>query len=1091
MVETLDQPISDEQRQRLEQALLARKRAQPQATMRAGSDLGMPQPLSQAQLKIWLHETLDDAGGLYNMPCALRLHGPLDVEALRRAIELHVHRHAILRSCIADDGGQPRLVCQAPERIELPILQMTDEDEAARWIRSEADVPFDLARAPLLRGHLLCHGAERHTLLLTLHHIASDGWSVGVMVREISQAYLAFSRGEASPLAPLAYQYADYGAWQREWLTDARVQQQLSFWVEQLQDAPALLPLPVEMQRPATQRHEGGTFRFRLDSQRTERLRSFCRAHNATPYMCLLALFNVLLSRYSGSDDIVVGSPVANRFPRETEALVGFFVNMLAMRNRPSPELPFADFLQQVKQRALAAYAHQDVPFDLVVEHLKPERSTSHSPLFQVEFVLQQAMPQHLALGRLNVEPLVRDSSYTKFDLTLSLQEGADEMLGLIEYDSQLFSPAFAQRMAGHYLTLLDSALDDAAQPIHALRMLTAAEEATLAAWSNMGGTRTVERHMLDHFADRVALRPDAIAVQHNDERMSYRQLDQHANRLAHALAQAGVAAHDRIALYLDRGVDYVAAMLASFKLGAVFVPFNPKQSPVRNARMLDRAAPAAILAGPGYAEGLAAIAGAIPVLPLHRDALQALPDTWAQPPAADLDDTAYIIFTSGSTGEPKGAMVAHRGMVNHLLAKIDDLELGPADVVAQIAVQTFDVAVWQCLAALLVGGRTEVLTGADAWEPVPLLEQLRLRQISVVETVPSHLEILLDETARQAGRHALPTLRWMISNGEPLASALAARWFGAFPSTRLMNAYGPTECSDDVTHLCLDGPPARALPYLPIGRPIANAQLHVLDARMQKVPVGVVGEIHIGGPCVGNGYFNDDAKTQASFVADTFTGMPGTRLYKTGDLGRYRADGTLEMLGRRDFQLKIRGCRIEAGEVEAALRAHPAVEQCLVMGSQDRLGRTQLAAYVISPQRPAPSAAALQAFCRQCLPDFMVPSGICLLDDFPLLPNGKIDRAQLPPLADFELGTTGEYIAPRTDAETHLAAIWAAVLGVERVGVADSFFELGGHSLLAVELVAQCRPVLGETLTLALLFQHPTIEALSLAIEAPCQEAA
>ncbi len=1074
-----DTMSAEQKRRELERALLNRKASarRPAITRRAVEpDVA---PLSLAQRRLWLHETIEGAGALYNMPCGLRLRGRLDVDALRRAIGLLVERHAVLRSSVEERDGRPVLICHPAAPIALPVVTVADPGELPRLMREEADRPFDLARAPLLRACLLRLADDEHVLLLTLHHIVSDGWSLGVLTAEVSAAYAAYSVDAMPRLPELPIQYADYSEWQRQWLGESRVARQLDFWEAQLRGAPALLPLPLERPRPPRQRYEGGVHRFTLDAGLATRVRELARGQGATPYMLLLAAFNVLLSRYCGVDDIVVGSPVANRNPRETETLVGFFVNTLAMRNRIDADAGFLDCLRQVKQATLAAFANQDVPFDLVVERVRPERSASHSPLFQVEFVLQQPLQRRFRLGELDAEAIAGESSFTKFDLTLSLEDGAPDMPGLVEFNRHLFSDDFAARLAGHLITLLRDIVDDPAQPVRRLRMMTPAETARLLGWSGRDRARPVTEGVLARFAARVAQQPHAVAVRHRDEQLSYLELAQRANRLAHAIDAAGVRRGERFALYMERGVDYVAAMLAAFKLGAAFVPFNPAQAASRNAAMMARARVALVLADPMHAAAAAEVAGGVAVLTLHREALAAMPCDWRHDTRFDGAEPAYLLFTSGSTGEPKAAVVAHRGMVNHLQAKIDDLDLRETDVVAQIAVQTFDVSVWQCLVALLVGGRTEVLTGTEAWDPEPLLAGLAAREVTVVETVPSHLEILLDAVRASASGHGLGSLRWMISNGEPLSRSLAERWFAAFAETRLMNAYGPTECSDDVTHLCLDALPEWHAPYLPIGRPIANAELYVLDPELRLAPIGVVGEIHIGGLCVGPGYFMDEARTGAAFVPSPFSTARDARLYRSGDLGRFREDGSLELLGRSDFQMKIRGCRIEAGEVEAVLRGHPAVEQCLVTSSPDRTGEAGVAAYVVSSQRPAPSADALRRFCADRLPDFMVPAGVCVLDEWPLLANGKIDRAGLPPLSSFAIGAGQPHVAPRDARERRLAELWCLVLGVERVGIDDSFFELGGHSLVAVELVSRCREVLGDALTLNRLFAHPTLRSL------------
>ncbi|MCD6025803.1 MAG: non-ribosomal peptide synthetase [Solimicrobium sp.] len=1074
-VDTVQTGVNSEQQHKLEKALLTRRKTQPLTTPER-NEMQQSAPLSMAQRRLWLHETMEKCGALYNIPCALRLTGVLNVEALRQAINLHVQRHAVLRSHFQIHNGHPQQVCVPVLHIDLPLVQVKDEIEASKFLRTEADIPFNLDQPGLLRCHVLQLSSHNHILLITLHHIVSDGWSLGIMMHEISQTYVSLCSGRQVQLPELPMQYLSYSLWQRKWLDADRIQRQLLFWEAALQNAPELLSLPTAKPRLPRKSYQGDIYRFVIDIERVRQLKQLCRNHDVTLHMLLLASFNILLSRYSGCNDIVLGTPVANRFPQEAETLVGFFANTLAMRNQVTPELSFSTFLNQVKKNALAAYAHQDVPFDLVVEHVKPNRSQSHSPIFQVEFVLQKTMARRFPMGQLEAEVFPRDSSYTKFDLTLSMEECGASLYGAFEFNSHLFNQDFAHRLSTHFQALLDSIIKNPQQPIWSLDILSPAEVSELQKWSVHGTEIPVDRSVLDYFSDQVACQPHAVAICHNDEFLSYTELEQYANRLAHAMCHAGVTSGQRVALYLDRGIDYLIAMLATLKLGGVFVPFNPNLGPARNKDTLKRADPMLILVGESYATSLASVDHNTEVMLLQRHTLFEWPESAPDQRPVTLDGTAYIIFTSGSTGEPKGAMVTQRGMINHLLAKIRDLTLTENDAVAQIAVQTFDVSVWQFLAPLLVGARTQVFTGVQAWEPAPLLRQLQERHISVVETVPSHLEILLDEVKRNPIGKYLPELRWMISNGEPMAMDLCSRWFDIFPTVELMNAYGPTECSDDVTHLCLSEKPNYALSYLPIGRPIANASIYVLDSYVRPVPIGVTGEIHIGGVCVGQGYFRDEEKTRNRFVEDRFSGRPHARLYKSGDLGRYHSDGTLELLGRSDFQVKVRGCRIEPGEVEAALQQHPSIEQCLVMGIKDSADQVQLIAYVVPQVRPAPSVRELQAFCKQLLPDYMVPSGILFLDEFPLLSNGKLDRSQL---AIFEPDLTQQYIAPRNATEASLALIWAEVINLQQVGVQDNFFHIGGHSLLAIDLVTRCKAILGDGMSLEKLFDYPTIEEL------------
>lgn len=1072
MNDILNKLTAKQREELLQQALKKGKKGSEK--IQAVSHSGIEYPLSFAQQRLWFLEQIEGQSSLYNIPCVLSLSGNLNYSALENALNKVIERHSILRTYFIEVSGVAQQVIQERLTISIPIIELLSEEELKTAVTIEASLPFDLSKLPLIRAKIFKIEKDKHILVFTMHHIISDSWSLRLLVNEITEMYHYYALAKDYSLPPLPIQYADYSIWQRSALNEKNLETQLEYWRHQLKELPSLLKLPTNKTRPAKQTYSGAFYHFKINNNVLKNIKNYLNENKITLYMFLLSIFNILLHRYSGQNDIVVGTPVANRLNKETENLIGFFINTLVMRNQIQPTSSFKDFVAEVKKNALAAYDHQDIPFDYLVERLKPERSLSHSPLFQIEFSLQNALPQNVQLAQLQAEMIFIDHPVTKFDLTLSFEEKNEELHGLIEYNTDLFEEAFIARIPGHYEALLEDVLKDSNMAVSELNILSSAERTFLLdKLSQNKKTFPIDKTFNILFEEQVMRSQDAIAVIHNQEKLSYRDLYERANQLAHALLEQGVKQGDNIAFYMDRSISYLVAMLASLKIGGVFIPFNPKSNKNRNAETLIRSQPRCILANEIYTAELHLIQQQAPILfieqidfsfyPAHNPSIQ-----------VGLNDIAYIIYTSGSTGQPKGAMVEHLGMINHLLAKIDALSFNQHDRMAQIAVQTFDVSVWQFLISILTGGTTVILTGESAWEPRQLLTAIARYQITIVETVPSHLDILLNEVEENIADYDLSTLRYMISNGEPMPMKQCKRWFTAFPHIPLMNAYGPTECSDDVTHLCLAEMPDLDMAYLPAGQPISNARIYVLNDFLQPVPIGVIGEIYIGGDCVGRGYFADEERTELSFIKDPF--VINSRLYKTGDLARYHENSQLEFIGRRDFQLKIRGFRIEVGDVEAALQKHPAVERCLVMGIKDKKDQMCLVAYVVSQVHPMPSSEMLREFCKKHLADYMVPAYIFLLDEFPLLNNGKIDRNQLPSPTEYELNTDKSYVAPRNEVEQELAKIWSKVIDVEKVGIHDNFFQIGGHSLLAVELISQMKKVLGSNISLQILFEHPTI---------------
>jgi amino acid adenylation domain-containing protein len=1044
-----------------------------------------PFPLAPAQRRLWLWEQVNAGAAAYNVPLALRLSGPLDAAVLERALDALVRRHEALRTVFDAVDGEPvqRILPESP--FPLPVEPLPGDDAGLRRrLAAEAARPFDLAAGPLFRALLLA-GEGEHVLLVTFHHIVCDGWSTGILLRELSALYDAFARGEASPLAAPALRYADYALWH-----GARVaaveDEQLAGWRAHLAGAPGVLELPADRPRPAVQTHRGAQRPVRLPGELVERARALGRDEGATLHMVLLAALYAVLARHARAGQVVVGSAPAGRTHPDTEALVGFFVNTLPIRADLSADPGFRAFLPQVRAATLEAYDRQDVPFDRLVEVLAPGGGRGHAPLVQVAFTFQEAPARGLRLGAATAEPVPVDAGTAQFDLTLALEEDEAGVAGMLEYATDLFDAATAERMATRLRVLLESALAAPDAPISRLPLLNAGERETIAEWSGAGERVPVSGALHHRFEARAAARPQAVALTFDGRSSTYGELNARANRLARRLRALGAGPESRVGLCAERSPDLVVGVLAILKAGAAYVPLDPAYPAERLAYMAEDSGIRILLAQPGVRDRVPA--EGIEVLSLDDIAADELPND----PGVEVraDNLAYVIYTSGSTGRPKGVGVTHGNVLRLFDATQPSFAFGEGDVWTLFHSYAFDFSVWELWGALLYGGRLVVVPWAVSRDPAAFRALLARERVTVLNQTPSAFRALAEADAGEA--EPLQALRTVVFGGEALRYESLRGWLDRYgpKRPRLVNMYGITETTVHVTWHTVTGRELReAGAGSGVGRAIPDLRAYVLDPAGNPSPVGIPGELHVGGAGLARGYLGRPALTAERFVPDPFTGDAGARLYRSGDLARWKPDGTLEYLGRIDQQVKIRGFRIELGEIEAALLAHPSVAAAAVVVRGDGEGAA-LAAYVVPAGEAAPSASELRDALTRRLPEYMVPAAIVCIDRIPLTANGKLDRGALPEPDEAGAAADDAYVAPRTPVEEVLAGIWADVLRRDRVGAADDFFALGGHSLLATRVVARMRQVLGVELSLRALFEASTVQALAARVDALRQTA-
>ena len=1031
---------------------------------------------SYAQERMWFLNRVD-GGAAYNMGSAVRLRGPLDEAALRHALDALYARHEVLRTTFTEVNGSPVQVIAEVRPMPFRKVDVSAEPDPARRaddvVSAELRRPFDLSSDSVIRALLVKVGPTEHLLALALHHIAGDAGSIAVMRRELSASYEAFVSQRPSALPPLPIQYADYAAWQREWMQGEVLDEQLSFWKEHLAGAPAALDLPTDRARPAVQTFRGGTARFAIDAATTAHATALGRRLEATPFMVLLSAFAAWLSRYSGQDDLVIGTPIANRLRAETQPLVGLFLNTLALRVEVKPEVTFAALIEAVKKVSLAGFAHQDVPFERVVDALAVARDLSRAPVFQVMFVLQHGATDAFMLGPVEAEPLPPPSDVAKFDLTLFLFEEGDSLRGSLEYNADLFDASTAARMTRHFTSFVADLVGAPDRSVSDARMSSAAEEAELDAW-NATRVERPDRCVHELFAAQAEKTPDRVAVVFEDSVITYRALLDLAHGVAAALLERGVRCDDRVALLLDRSAYVPAAILGTLFAGGTYVPLDPEYPRERLAAMANDAAPRALVTTRAL-RGLLET-NDVPVV-LLDDVLTSRQSGVASAawPSVPVDAGAYALFTSGSTGRPKAALLTHRALANLIRWQIEDSPYG-AERTLLFAPLSFDVSFQEMMSTLCAGGALHVATIDMRRDPARLARYIAEHEISRL-FVPFVVVQALAETTTES----LGALRELITAGEALRVTPAVRkMFAERTHATLLNHYGPTE-AHVVTRYRLS-PDAATWPELPsIGTPIDNTTIRIVDTSERQAPIGVHGELLIGGVQVTRGYVNRPALTAEKLIPDSSAGArPGSRLYRTGDLARWRADGLIEYLGRIDQQVKIRGFRVEVGEVEIAVASHPHVAHAVVVVWGEGAAK-RLVAYVV-PRSGGLSISDLRTHIAKQLPEYMVPSSFVELSSIPVTTNRKVDRKALPPPdADPDAAA---FLAPRDGTESTLAKIWGEVLGLDRVSANADFFALGGHSLLATRIVAHVRSTFGVELPVRAVFESPTLTALAAHID-------
>ncbi len=1087
--------ISQVELSEAERALLAERLQKARTKKKAKTQVIERRPegeasiLSFAQRRLWFLSQWEPDSPAYNIPTALRMVGHLNVTALRETFREIIRRHRVLQMIYVMENEEPIQVPHPESWCSLSVVDLgallADKQKVVvqRLAAEEARRPFDLAqdapiRTTLLRLNDACPEQgrrEEHVLLLTIHHIATDGWSTGVLIKELVALYETFCDEKPSPLAELSIQYADFAYWQRNWLQGQVLDKQLDYWRQQLDGALAVLELPTDRPRPVVQTFDGALYHFDLSPSLTQAIKTLSEEKGASPFMILLAAFQALLHRYSGQDDIVVGSPIAGRNRSEIENMIGFFVNTLVLRTDLSGNPRGDELLERVREVTLGAYAHQDLPFEKLVEELRPERSLSHNPLFQVMFNYHNMPRSTLELPGLAVERMNVHSSTTKFDLKLAVAESNGEIRGVFAYNTDLFEQESIRRMADRFQSLLTGIVADPERPVAELPLLTPSErQQLLVEWNGRQTSYPQIECVHQLFEEQVARTPGAVAVISEGEQCTYQELNQRANQVAHYLQSLGVGPDVRVGLFMERSLDIMVGLLGILKAGGAYVPLDPIYPQERVRFMLENVQVPVLLTQTHLTADLTDL-GSVRVVCLDGDE-----DTIAQysdrnpPIAVTPSNLIYVLFTSGSTGRPKGVAVEHCNYLNYYHGVMCRMELPPGASYAMVSTFSTDLGTIMFWAPLSTGGTVHVFPYERTTDPEAMADYFGTHSIDVLKLVPSHFDALQGVP----GSEAIIPRKLVIFTGEASHWETVSKVKALNPNCMVQDHYGVTETTCATLTYVAPDKAGKQQGALPLGQPLGNVRIYILDSLMEPAPTGIPGELYIGGGGVTRGYLNRPSLTAERFVPDPYSRAPGARLYRTGDLALYRSDGSIKLMGRMDHQVKIRGYRIETGEIETLLYEQPTVKDVVVVAREDTQGDRRLVAYVVSqPGLDGDfSTRGLRNHLRERLPDYMVPTAFVTLDAMPLNPNGKVDRFALPAPEYTRLEAGSEFIAPRNEMEERIAASWSEVLAVEKIGIDDNFFDLGGESFKAIRTVRK----IGESVSVMDLFKYPTVRGLA-----------
>ncbi|MEH2324927.1 MAG: amino acid adenylation domain-containing protein [Nostoc sp.] len=1048
-------------------------------------------PTSFAQQRLWFLDQLARGNPFYNVSTALCLRGSLNFTALKQTFNEIVRRHETLRTTFVIVEQQPVQVIAPSLTIPLPLIDIRDfdqerETQVRQIATAEAQHPFNLTTGPLLRVKLLQVDEAEYVLLLSLHHIVADGWSIGVLIRELGVLYKAFVEDKAclmSTLLPeLPIQYADFAQWQRDWLQTvgengcSPLEMQLAYWQKQL-DGISMLNLPTDRVRPAVPTYRGAKQFLELPHSLTQALEALSYQEDVTLFMILLAAFQTLLYRYTQQEDIVVGSAIANRNRSELEGLIGFFVNSLVLRTDLSGNPTFQELLNRVREVTLGAYSHQDLPFEKLVEELHPERDLSRHPLFQVVFSLQNTPIEALELPGLKLSLFDFDSKIAKLDLEFHLWRDLETLKGQVEYSTDLFDQSTITRMLGHFQILLESIVANPKQRISDLALLTERErQQLLIDWNDTKKSYPNSKCFHQLFETQVEKSPDATAIDarsasalvFGNQQLSYKELNIRSNQLADYLKKIGVKTEYLVGICMERSPEMIIAILGIFKAGGAYLPLDPSYPQERLKFMLEDAQVSVLLTQENLLQHFTEFSN--PIISIDKDWAAITQHSRENPNSCvTLENLAYVIYTSGSTGQPKGVLIEHRGLSNLVADQIEVFNLQPSNRILQFASLSFDASIFEIVMALGIGATLYLTNKECLISGKALLQFLREKSITHVTLTPALLAVLPTES--------LPALQTIICAGESCSEDIVKRWWS--PSRRFFNAYGPTEA----TVWCTVAEIKSVSEKPPIGRPIANTEIYILDKHLQPVPIGILGELYIAGDGLARGYLNCLELTGKKFIPNLFNGNKGARLYKTGDLARYQLSGNIEFLERIDNQVKIRGFRIELSEIETVLSQHNNVEKAIVIAQGNLYDNKHLVAYIVSKSPPEQTIIELRQFLKEKLPEYMIPKAFVILDSLPLTANGKVDRYALKAVDPHSHLIDKTFIAPRTPTESTLVKIWAEVLKVENVGIHDNFFDLGGNSLLAIRLLDQINKQFERDLPLSNLFLNQTIENLAISL--------